>query len=178
MFQFITSQLMFYVAIALVLFVPGYFLLLATRRKNNFSTLEIFTISFGLSIIIVDFLVIILGKSGIGINRLSILSAIIIFCGICCAVFYYFKKEKNEEAVRDEISKKSVILVLILLFLTIFIKTVYFQDTISPTSTDLGHHMYWSKQIVATENLPVYEKADIGSAYTIESPKPMHRAVQ
>lgn len=164
---------MFYVAIALVLFVPGYFLLLATRRKNNFSTLEIFTISFGLSIIIVDFLVIILGKSGVGINRLSILSAIIIFCGICCAVFYYFKKEKNEEAARDELSKKSVILVLILLFLTIFIKTVYFQDTISPTSTDLGHHMYWSKQIVATGNLPVYEKADIGSDYTIENPKPI-----
>jgi len=173
MFQFITSQLMFYVAIALVLFVPGYFLLLATGRKNNFSSLEIFTISFGLSIIIVDFLVIILGKSGIGINRLSILSAIIIFCGICCAVFYYFKKEKNEEPVRDELSKKSAVLVIILLFLTIFIKTVYFQDTISPTSTDLGHHMYWSKQIVATENLPVYEKADIGSAYAIESPRPI-----
>jgi len=164
---------MFYVAIALVLFVPGYFLLLSTRRKNNFSILEIFTISFGLSIIIVDFLMIILGKSGIGINRLSILSGIIIFCGICCAVFYYFKKEKNEEIVRDELSKKSVVLVLILLFLTIFIKTIYFQDTISPTSTDLGHHMYWSKQIVATGNLPVYEKADIGSDYTIESPKPI-----
>ncbi len=173
MFQFITSQLLFYVAIALVLFVPGYFLLLATRRKNNFSTLEIFTISFGLSIIIVDFLVIILGKSGIGINRLSILSAITIFWGIWRARFYYFKKEKNEEAVHDELSKKSVILVLILLFLTIFIKTVYFQDTISPTSTDLGHHMYWSKVITTTGHLPVYEKADIGSNYVIESPKPI-----
>jgi len=174
MFSFIFSQFLFYIAIALVLFVPGYFLILATGLSKKLSSLESFVLAFGSSIVIVDFLIILLGKSPFHINRFSILTAIILFSVICYAIYFFFhKKDSKETEVLDIMPRQSAILVVLLIFLTIFIKTIYFTDTIFPTTTDLGHHMYWTKQIIVTGNLPQYEKADIGSDFTIGSPEPI-----
>jgi hypothetical protein len=177
MFEFLTSQILFYAAVTLVLFVPGYFLSLAARLNRYFSSLELFVINFATSIIIVDFLVILLGKSPLHITRLSILGTIVVFSIICYAIYFFRNIKppiaKEETTVTSEMSRKSILLVILLIFLTIFIKTIYFQDTIFPTTTDLGHHMYWAKAIVNNNNLPVYEKADIGSQFTIEAPQPI-----
>jgi len=178
MSSFISSQFLFYLAIVLVLFVPGYFLILATNLRKNFSILALFVLAFSFSIIIVDFLMILLGRSPFHINHFSVLGVITLFSVICYAIYYYRNKKVNvfsikKETANDALSRKSTILVILLVFLTIFIKTIYFTDTIFPTTTDLGHHMYWSKQIVATGNLPQYEKADIGSDFTIGAPEPI-----
>lgn len=178
MFQFIISQLLFYIAIGIILFLPGYSLILATRLYKNFSWLELFVIAFGSSIAIVNFLIILLGYSHIGITRISIIGIIILFSTVCYGIFYYRNKKSGvlfikKETTNDALSRKSTILVILLIFLTIFIKTIYFTDTIFPTTTDLGHHMYWTKQIVVTGNLPQYEKTDIGSDFTIGVPLPM-----
>lgn len=178
MFQFIQSQILLYTAIALVLFLPGYFLIMATKLNKHFSLLELFVIAFGSSIVIVDFLLIVLGKSPFLITKISVVGAITFFCSIC-GVIYFFKNKKVSPVFMKEnkpdniIPRKSAVLIVVLLFLTIFIKTIYFTDTIFPTTTDLGHHMYWSKIITTTGNLPSYEKADIGSDLTIEKPAPI-----
>jgi hypothetical protein len=177
MLAFIQSQFMFYIAVALVLFIPGYFLILATRLYKEFSWLELFVIIFGSSVVVVDFLVILLGKTPLRITSASVWGAIILFSAACYAIYFLRNKKYGpvpaQEKNSDELPHKSAFLVILLIFLTIFIKTIYFKDTIFPTTTDLGHHMYWSKTIAVTGNLPQYEKADIGSQLTIEKPEPI-----
>ena len=164
---------------ALVLFVPGYFLIFATGLHKKLSSLESFIIAFGSSIIAVDFLMIILGKSPFHITRVSIFSIIILF-SITCFAIYFFRNRKNAKTVLIEeirpsnnLPLKSAALILLIIFLTIFIKTIYFKDTIFPTTTDLGHHMYWTKVITTTGNLPQYEKADIEQDLTVGKPEPI-----
>jgi hypothetical protein len=164
MLNFISNQVSFYIAILLVLFIPGYFLLLAVESKRRlFSSLERMIFSFGLSIISVDLLMMLMGKIGILFNKISIISAILLFSAACFAIFKIIRAknpEKSEEK-KSSFSKNQTILIIILLFLTIFIKTAYLKNSIFPTSTDLGHHMYWTKTISENGKLPVYQESDI-----------------
>lgn len=175
MTDFIFSQFSFYLTLILVLFVPGIFLLLAKRMHKKFSLLELFLLAFGSSIVIMNFLLILLGRSPLHITRMSILAGIFAFASGC--LFVYYKKEKKlpnkkilEQIPTTHISQHATALVILLLFLSIFIKTIYFKDAIFPTATDLGHHMYWTKKIAITGQLPTYEKADIQQDFTIGEP--------
>lgn len=176
MLQFISSQLLFYIAIILVLFIPGYFLLLAIEAKGKlFGSLERIIFSFGFSIIIVDLLMMLMGKAGILFNKISLIAVILLFSAVCFAIFKIIQYniflrpseyviEKSEEIISQKVfdfSQNQKILIIILLFLTIFIKTAYLKNSIFPTSTDLGHHMYWTKTISETGKLPVYAESDI-----------------
>jgi len=73
----------------LVLFIPGAFLILASRMYKEFSLLEIFVLAFGSSIAIIDFLVILLGRTPFHITRASILSGIVIFSGACYFILFF-----------------------------------------------------------------------------------------
>ena len=84
--MFILEQLLFFTSIILVLFVPGAFLMLAIWGKSRiFSDLEKFLISFGLSIVSMNFLIILIGRIGIPINIFSVLTIIILFSAACFA---------------------------------------------------------------------------------------------
>lgn len=179
MFDFVFSQVAFYLTLTVVLFVPGIFLILATKTYKDFSLLELFVLAFGSSIALIDFLVILLGRSPLHITRATILGGIFLFGAICLAISLNYRK-KNKENISilaqiptHEMPRRSTLLVIILLFLTIFIKTIYFKDAIFPTATDLGHHMYWTKMITTTGKLPVYQKADITENFTIAEPAPI-----
>jgi len=180
MIDFALSQSIFFLTIILVLFVPGAFLLLSSKLYKEFSLLELFVLAFGSSIAIIDFLIILLGKSPFHITRISILAAIALFVGICFGIFYSNrKKNKETDAILSQIPhqnfpRRSTFLIVVLLFLTIFIKTIYFKDAIFPTATDLGHHMYWTKIITVTGELPKYEEVDVvKSDFTISKPEPI-----
>lgn len=175
MSSFLTSQILFYLAIAVVFFIPGFLLLKALRFSEHFSSLEFFIVSFAASIGITDFLMIILGRSGLGITRMSLLFSMTILSASCAGIILYGRKknQKIQKSKDDNFSKRSLIAVLLLIFLTIFIKTLYLGDSIAPTSTDLGHHMYWSKQIAVTGELPIYEKTNIQEDFTISQPETM-----
>jgi hypothetical protein len=181
---FISSQLLFYTSIILILFIPGYFLLLAIESKKKlFGSLERFVFSLGFSIIIVDLLMMLMGKTGILLNKSSIILAILIFSLACLIIHLIIHKiekravlrrplDYDTKEIRVEIrveennnlfnfSKNQKILIMLLLFLTIFIKTAFLKNSIFPTATDLGHHMYWAKTITETGKLPVYQESDI-----------------
>lgn len=150
------------------MFLPGWFLLLAIfgKGENKISQLERFILSFGLGIVITDFIAFLYSKFNIPITALSSVLGIIIFCVIC---FGIYKLRKNPSPPSGEMSrsdregdlfsfsKNQFILILLLLFLTIFIKTAFLNDTVAPTATDMGHHMYWVKQMAETHKLPNYE---------------------
>jgi len=162
---------MFYIAIGLIMFFPGYFLLLAVFEKSKIlSVLEKFILSFGLGMIITDFIAFIYNKAGISITAFSSVLGALIFCLISYGI-YILKFRKNKKLTPNEIekkesekekklfsfSKKQFILILLLLFLTFFIKTAYLTGTVAPTATDMGHHTYWAKVIADNGKLTDYE---------------------
>jgi len=172
----IKDQFIFFVSILVLLFLPGYTLLtFIPALRNTTSYLEKFILSFGLSIILLNFIMILMGWLSIPFTFISILSIPVIFL----LLLLIFRKKQTTDTSQKKLfsfQKNSLILILLLLFLTIFIKTIYLSDTILPTSTDLGHHMYWSELIVHTQELPVYEKTKIESTdsqHLLTEPKPI-----
>lgn len=166
MLNFIYSQLLFYFAIAIILFIPGYFLLLAVFGKSKtLSALENFVFSFGLGIIVTDFIAFFYDKISVSITATSsILGAL--FFSIICFVIYKFKNKRNHYLNTNlnndknnlfSFSKNQIILIFLLLFLTIFLRTAYLDGTVAPTATDMGHHMYWVEYLNQTHHLPDYE---------------------
>lgn len=163
MADFLQNQILFYAALVFVMFLPGYFLLLAIFGKRKIlGSLERFIFSFGLSIIGVDFIFFAYSGLKISITRLSIIAGVVIF-SLICAIIYRLKiseGDSNHAGAEEKLfnfSHSQLILILLILFLTLFIKVAYLSETISPSSTDMGHHMYWSKWMVENHKLPDYE---------------------
>lgn len=164
--MFIFSKIIFILTLALVLFLPGYFFLRAVFGKSKtFSSLENIVLSLATSITIIDILMLFMGKLAIPFTRWSLFAAIILFIAACVGIIRY--RSENWRSLwhfkKDDLhfSRRQSAAFLILIFLTIFIKTTYLSDSVLPSSTDLGHHMYWTKLIVTDHVLPVYEEADI-----------------
>lgn len=160
---FILNQIIFYASLILVLFLPGYVLLLAIFGKSKvLNVLERFIVSFGLSIVSVDFIFFAFSKANISITRLSSFIGISLFVIVCFAVYHLrskkiaFKSDGNTEKLFS-FSKNQFILILLLIFMTIFIKTAYLTETVFPTSTDMGHHMYWTQWLIENHELPTYD---------------------
>lgn len=163
MLNFIFSQLLFYISLAIILFIPGYFLLLVIfgKDENQISKLERFIFSFGLSLIIVDFIAFAYAKINIPITVVSSILGVLFFSIICFVVYKKGKIENIETETEEKklfsFSKNQFVLTFLLLFLTIFIKTAYLTNTVAPTATDMGHHLYWANQMTQTHHLPDYE---------------------
>ncbi len=157
-----------------MLFIPGYFLLLAIFGKSKIlSALEKFTLSFGLSIIAIDIILILLDKFRLSINANSILFSLIAFIILCYAVFLLRKEKSAENSSDSDYSKKQTSLIILIIFFSILIRAFFLSHTIAPTGTDLGHHMYWTKKIIETGKIPAYEKIEIiqkDNVYSISQP--------
>ncbi|TSD01296.1 MAG: Uncharacterized protein Athens071425_439 [Parcubacteria group bacterium Athens0714_25] len=177
---------LFYISIIFLLLLPGWFLFLAVFGKTTkFSALEKFTASFGFGLVAINFLIMLLGKSGFIITGKSIIITVLFFLAITALAYkLQIKKakketsleEKNDENKLFSFSKNQTALIILILALTFFIKTIYLSDTIFPTSTDLGHHMYWSKLISQTGHLPNYQESDIiqtEDSYRVSDPEPI-----
>lgn len=174
------QQILFFIAIALVLFLPGHFLLLAIfGRKQIFSSIEKLVIAVGLSIITVDFLMLIMDRLHIIFTRNSLLLAIVLFSAACFAI-YKLAHKKNESGDNEEtiklfnFSQKQTLLIIAIIFLTVFIKTSYLSNNIFPSTTDLGHHMYWAKSFALEGKIQEYVQRDIEqvrSSYQIGQPE-------
>jgi hypothetical protein len=175
MLNFLQQQFVFYSTILLVLFLPGYFLIRAFL-KNYFNGLEKFLFSFGLSLVVVDLMMLIIGRLQIPITRLSILIGVFSIIVISFLISKFLHRDENNFALSVDFSKKQITLIIIIFFLSIFFKTVFLYDSMFPTSTDLGHHMYWSKVISVTGQLPNYAKQNIVTTtdpYQITAPQPI-----
>lgn len=179
MLEFIQSQIIFYLTITLVLFVPGYFMLLAFFGKEKLSSLERFILSSGLSILITDFLMLFLSRIDIIFTKTSLISTLILF-SFCCFIVYKKRfKESSEATDKNSLftfSSKQLAFIILVLFLAIFLRSAYLQNSLPPSSTDLGHHMYWSKLFSETGKIQDYTQSDIikeNEIYQIDSPRPI-----
>lgn len=167
----ILSLIKLILTLPFVFVLPGFFLLLAIfgwkNEKISFFEKAVLVVPF--SLILIDLIVLSLNKLGILLKGPVLMGSIAIFCLVCFAAYQFrFGKKKGEE--RPEIKSNSkelfqfsfwqTIFILLSLALAIFIRTAYLTDTILPSSTDLGHHMYWTETIIDSGHLPDYGMPD------------------
>ncbi|MCX6766462.1 MAG: hypothetical protein NT170_01605 [Candidatus Moranbacteria bacterium] len=134
-------------------------------RKISFFEKAVLAVPF--SLIIVDLIVLLLNKLNILLKGPVLVGAILIFCLVCFAAYQLRfgkkKSKKEEESEPDktfDFSTWQAVFILLALVLAIFIRTAYLSDTIIPSATDLGHHMYWVQTIINTGHLPNYGMPD------------------
>lgn len=164
MINFFVSQFYFFFILVILIFLPGFFLLSLIFSKNKFSILEKFILSIPVSFSFLTLIMIIAGRLGLLFTKTNLWVLFIILNLIL--IFSYFFLKKRDKDLNDEdnliyFSKKQTYLIIILIFLTVFIKSTYLMNTIFPTSTDLAHHMFWVQKIVKTEKLPNYQEKQI-----------------
>lgn len=176
-FQILT----FISALAGLFFIPGLVLFSFSKKLwHKTNTLEKLVFAFLLGVVCIDFFMMISGRIGISFSQTLFFTygGVFLVTGL---IRYHAHRKKPTPINIDKkpkitFSKKQHLIILVLIALTVFIKTVYFSDTAFPTSTDLGHHLYWVNRIAETQNLPVYEKREIiqlESGYTFSQPKPI-----
>lgn len=162
----ILSLLKLILTVSFVLILPGVFFQLAIFGWRKISFFEKAALAVPFSLVLVDLIVLLLNKLNILLNGPVIVGAILIFCLICFLVFQFRfgkKKDKEEESSSEKLfdfSTWQTIFILLALVLAIFIRTAYLSDTIVPSATDMGHHMYWAQTIINTGHLPDYGVPD------------------
>lgn len=165
--DFLAQQLFFICATMLLLHIPGWFFLSAFFASNFFAPLEKFILSVPASFTIITLSVIIADHFGMSIDRDSLLILLGSITGILIVFSIFTRNRKTTHTQTDlfTFSKKYIIAFIALFLLTIAIKNIYLVNTVFPTSTDLGHHLYWVETIIRDHTLPTYSNLEI-----IESP--------
>jgi hypothetical protein len=140
-------------------------------RSFSLSALESFAFAFALGIGSLDFSMIFIGKIGLSLTGLMILAALAVLPIIVFMSRFLIERAsigkrkialpKTSESEQHRFNSATLSLFLVLIGLTIFLKAIFLVDAGLPTATDLGHHMYWSKMIVDTGQLPEYSKTEI-----------------
>jgi hypothetical protein len=146
------------------------------KSTTVLSRLEKWIVSFGLSIILVDFMMLFFGRIKLPLTKASLLAGLVIFYVICYSIYKVrFKNEKNEPENKKYIfSKNQVVAIILILFLTVFLRAIYLNNAVLPSATDLGHHMYWAKEISMAGQIPNYTSRDIvqvNGNYEVSAPK-------
>jgi len=183
--------LLLFLIVTLSIPLSGFFLFYGLfGRSFPVSSLERFAFSFALGLGSLDFSMIAFGKAGIVLTSPIMLASLLVvpFSAFILRLTYdryipatWKRTEKTTaETARHEpirFSQTQRSLFLLLIGLTIFLKTLFLADAGVPTATDLGHHMYWSKAIVDTGRLPDYSKreiVDIGNGHSaLSAPEPI-----
>jgi len=163
---FILEQALFYSAISLALIMPG-FLLLMTLGGKSLHAVEKALLSIPLGFTLTTFTCLIIGKAGITLTPQNIF---IICAGLNLLLYVVSRIPHLQTTAIDNAtneqenkklftwSKKSTYVLFALLILMFSVKGIYLKNTIFPTATDLGHHMFWVQKIMTTGEIPHYEK--------------------
>lgn len=185
------EQLAFFFAIALLFFLPGFLILAAFFRDKlpKISGFEYAIYSFAVGLSVLNFGMLLLSKTSAPLTAtsISIFTAILVALSVGFLMRGFHASQKKKPALTEKIrsapfldnigfSKKESSLFIGLIVLTIFIKTVFLWSSIIPTSTDLGHHMYWAKKITVDGTVPTYEKIQIAyenEENTLTDPEPI-----
>lgn len=140
-------------AVLFALFVPGWLILHYFFKKESFDWLEKIILALGLSLFSLNFFFIFFDKLGITFSQSALF--LTFFCLLVFA-FSFFKKQQFAETKRQERS----LAFWIILTTAIIFRLFYLSDKTVPSSTDLGHHLYWAKSIVTFDRLPDYGMPD------------------
>ncbi len=164
------QQIWFIIVLLILFIVPGWLILRSVFPYSKFTVFEWVVIAITLSLASLNFLMLSLDRAGILLTAPSITIALIVECGL----FWWLATRRASDVhplLSSRLNHAGRWAVL-----TLFIKGVFLFGNVTPSATDLGHHMYWSKQIAETGHAPVYTKRDIintNGAYSISAPTPI-----
>lgn len=145
----------------LLLFIPGYSILIALlKTKNPLGTLGTLVVSFVLSLGITDFSLIFIDKLGIKITSFSIVLTLSTI-SIAGLIFYRIFRKSESKKEKQPLKKQTWLLFFLIIFLSIFLRIIYLAPKVIPHTTDLGHHMYWANFIIKFQQLPIYGIPDV-----------------
>lgn len=178
MITYIFGQVLLLVAIMIVFWLPGRVWVAFLERKGRFlSALERIAVAVTLSVVTVTFVMILIGQVGIPLNAWSVLGGIAVISG---GMFAWLRLRflPTQKLSEKQYEKNTPSFAFFAVFiLAILFKLFYFLPLVVPSSTDLGHHMFWVKKIIETGKLPVYEERDIemgeDGRYVVGDPVPM-----
>lgn len=173
------QQFFFIAVVSFLLFVPGWIFLRILFPAKVFEPLERIVVSVPVSFALITLSAIILDLCGMRFDRmhLSILVATILVLPF--VLYLPLRRYRHIHMNTDlfSFSKKQTTLTVVIILFAIVIKTIFLINTIFPTATDLGHHLYWVEKITVDHMLPTYEKREIvinnDSGYTISDPEPI-----
>jgi hypothetical protein len=149
-------------AIILTLYLPGYFLLKNFEKKTSVNPLEKMVLSFGLSLFLVDFIFLLIDKTGLAFNFWTVFLSLV-FLSLGLFVFSVFSRHHHNRQPNKAFAKESPkkeFLILLLIFFAVAIRLFFLSERLLPQTTDLGHHMYWSQYIIEFKELPDYGMPD------------------
>lgn len=175
--EIFSQSFAFLTTLVLAFLVPGFVLWRAIFGRT-FSRLEEVVFSFIASIILVDLVMLLFDRLGIPLSG-PVLGGTIFFITLIAGAYAWKRGALfSGRSIPESFSAKTNLIILTILVLAVFIRTLFLSSNILPTATDLGHHMYWSAVIAETESIPPYEKIEVvtdpetGSSL-IAPPKPI-----
>ena len=185
-FEILFNHFAFLLSVFGLFFVPGAFWISFFRHRIptlSLFRLEYVVISFAVSLALLDFGMMALAGLDIPLSKFSLFAfeGLVISIPIFTLLRQQWKQRKevsNTEKKLTDIgfTKKESLFFIGTLLLTLFLKSVFLWNTILPTSTDLGHHMYWAKTIAESRSIPEYQKIDIAfknNENTLTAPEPI-----
>jgi len=164
--EFLSQQLLFLAITFGLLTIPGWFFLRAIFHRNQFAPIERFVLSVPLSFAIITLSIISINAFEIALTKQNILITlgVIIATLIITSLFVKHKctgRTCPSSTTIFNFSKKQTSLIMLLIVFTIIAKGMFLTNTIFPTATDLGHHMFWVEKITTQQSLPTYQKIKI-----------------
>ncbi len=141
---------------AFFLVVPG-FLTVTLLLARRLSFLEVAVASVPVSFVITTTILLVMPYAGLTLTALNV-SIIFGFLTLTLLTLCWRKRVTFAADLFYGMSRFYRILFFVLFLAMIIAKTFYFINTIFPTATDLGHHMYWSQWIIQEGRIPLYEK--------------------
>ncbi|MEA3273241.1 MAG: DUF6541 family protein [Patescibacteria group bacterium] len=172
------DYLKFFFSFFFLFFLPGFSVLyLILRPKLKISPIEYLIFSTGISLALVNLLVLVLNKFEIALNTSNIFNAILLLIALPLVAstfpawqLFPSRKKNNKQSAKNllkklpsylQLTKNQLLIASTLIFISFFITTNFLARDIVPNNTDLGHHMYWVKLIDKTEQLPAYDTSDV-----------------
>ena len=163
------ETLSLFAALLVGLLLPGW-LLIRLFFPKQFTPLEESLYSLALGFTLTDALFLVLDHFHIPLSFTVITSTLVIINLLLMLLLWYRirKSSKNSEpkeesalTVEVALSSKTWGILFLMLLITIGIRAYYLIPAGLPTTTDMGHHMYWSEYINKKSTLPEYQKISV-----------------
>ncbi len=172
------------IALFSAFFLPGWFLIKLFFPKQ-FTALEESLYSLALGLTLADIFFLTLNHFHVPLS-FGIISLAVISINLLLILALWYQKQRlsreYEKILQEDslspLSPRTWGILLFMLIITIGIRAYYLIPAGLPTTTDMGHHMYWSEYITQKAVLPEYQKISLvrdpaTSATSLTTPQPI-----
>ncbi len=175
----ILDYLILFSVFSVLVLLPGYFFIrvifsqsflnktasfLPTNFRPYFKRYFYFLFAPGTGLFLVDFLMLILGRLGVefGFKSLFIGSAAVTAALFLINYFLVNPLSKKEKKSAPKNLDRGLFLALAAIWIfSVGIRTIFYLPDVLPQDTDLGHHMYFSQNIVNEGKIPSYDTSEV-----------------